>query len=139
MAVAEESLLAKHQELISAEQPAMRVECLQDVRRWLTTDEVVHSNLDTGPLNEAVAVLSRSPRPRQEEVRPLQSKWGVTQTKKGKIRPLAEVISEFERKVVVAAQKFQQQLASNPALQTQCAASSSGQTTCPKSASPRQC
>ena len=50
---------------------------------------------------------------------------GVTRTKKGKNRPLAEVISEFEHKVVVAAQKFQQQLASNPALRTQCAGSSS--------------
>ena len=98
----------------SAEQPAVKLECLQEVRRWLATEEVVSSNLDTGPVREAVAVLTRTPRPRQQEVQPLQNKWGVAQQHRRKRRPLPEVISECERKVVQAAQKLQQQLASNP-------------------------
>ena len=57
----------------SAVQPAM-LNSLDNVQRWLSTEEVLSSNLDTCPVREAVAVLTRTPRPRQEEVQPLQRK-----------------------------------------------------------------
>ena len=55
----------------SAEQSAVTLECLKDVRRWMATPEVLNSNLDVGRVKEAVNVLSRAPRPKQEDVRPL--------------------------------------------------------------------
>jgi len=62
---------AAHADPGGAEQRGLKLECLQDVRRWLANEEVVNSNLDTGLLREAVAVLTRTPKPRKEEVRPL--------------------------------------------------------------------
>ena len=61
-------------------------------------------------IREAVAVLS-FPKPRQEDVQPLQSKWHVAQKKDKKRRPLEEVLREFEGKVITAAQELQQKLA----------------------------
>ena len=55
-------------------------------------------------------MLSR-PKPRQEDVRPLQSKWQVAQRKDKKPRPLEEVLREFHGKVIKAAQELQQELA----------------------------
>lgn len=104
---------AAHEDIGSAEQPAVKLNCLQDVRCWLASQEVVNSNLDIAPIREAVAVLSRTPRPKKKDVRPLQSKWSVVQRNQGKPRPSAEVINEFEHKVLQAAQKLQQQLASD--------------------------
>ena len=93
-----------HKDPGSAEQLAVKLECLKDVRRWMATPEILNSNLDIGPIKEAVTVLSRAPRPKQEDVQPLQSKWGVAQRKEGKRRPLAEVVGEVEQRVVSAAQ-----------------------------------
>ena len=61
-------------------------------------------------IKEAVAVLS-PPKPKQEEVQPLQSKWQVAQQKCKKRIPLVEVVREFEGKVIKAAQELQQELA----------------------------
>ena len=60
------------QDLGSAEQLGVKMRCLQDVRRWLATEEVSGSNLDVGFVRQAVAVLTKAPRPRQEDVLPLQ-------------------------------------------------------------------
>ena len=87
----------------SAEQPVVRFACLKDVWLWLATPAVLNGSLDVSALKEVVAVLSRIPKPRQEEVQPLLSKWGVAQKDKGKLRPLADVIRELEQKVVNAA------------------------------------
>ena len=73
----------------------------------MTTPEVVNSNLDIGLVKEAVTVLSRAPRPRQEEVRPLQSKWGIARNREGMPRLLLDVIQELEQKVVNAAHMLQ--------------------------------
>ena len=58
----------------SAEQPVVKVESVQDVRRWLATEDVINSSIDIGCVREAIAVLTKIPRPRKEDVRPLQSK-----------------------------------------------------------------
>ena len=63
-------------------------------------------------------MLSR-PKPRQEDVQPLQSKWQVARPKDKKRRPLEEVLRKLQGKVIKAAQELQQRLADsaeNPAL-----------------------
>ena len=75
---------------VSAEQPAcssseqpVTLNSVHDVRRWLWSEEVASSNINTGPVREVVAALTRTPRPRKEEAQPLQSKWGVAQKNSG--------------------------------------------------------
>ena len=78
--------------------------------RWLAEEPIAScSSADTQRIREAVAVLSH-PKPRKEDVQPLQSKWQVAQQKNKKTRPLEEVLHEFQGKVIKAAQKMQQQL-----------------------------
>ena len=115
--------------LLSAERPAtstspspqLSITTIRGVQRWLAEDHVAScTSADAQRIREAVAVLSAS-KPRQEDVRPLQSKWQVTQWQKRtkwqkrasgkKPRPLWDVTQEFRDKVIKAAQKLQQQLA----------------------------
>jgi len=103
---------------VSAERPDFKIASIRDVQRWLAAEHVVtSSNVDAQRIREATAVLSQCG-PRQEDVRPLQRKWQVAQTKDKKPRPLGEVLQEFESKVVEAAQKLQQQLADAIRLQS---------------------
>ena len=54
---------------------------IRDVQRWLAEEPIAScSSADMLRIREAVAVLSR-PKPRKEDVRPLQSKWQVAQKK----------------------------------------------------------
>ena len=110
--------------LRSAEQPAtpshLKILSIRDVQHWLADESIARcSSADVQRIREAAAVLSR-PKPRKEDVRPLQRKWQVRQQTKGKKpRPLGEVLKEFQDKVIHAAQKLQQQLsdsAERPAL-----------------------
>ena len=98
----------------NAEQLAVKIECLQDVGRWLATGKVSSSDLEMGSVREAVAALTRKPRPRREDVRPLLGKWRVQQKRQQEDRPLAEIIRDLEDKVIRAAQKLQAELASKP-------------------------
>ena len=71
--------------LRSAEQPAtpsqVQIISIQDVQRWLAVETVASCNsADMERIKEAAAVLSR-PKPRKEEVQPLQSKWQVAPQK----------------------------------------------------------
>ena len=101
-----------------AEQPAtpsnLKIGSIRDVQRWLAEYPFLMSasgrSAEVRRIREAVAVLSTHPKPRQEDVRPLQSKWQVAQTKAKKPRPLGEVLQELNNKVIKAAQKLQQQL-----------------------------
>ena len=98
----------------SAAQAALsevKIECVQDVQRWLSTGKVSSGNPEIGSVREAVAALTRAPRPRAEDVRPLLGKWRVEQKRQGKFRPLAEIIKDLEDKVIRAAQKLQAELA----------------------------
>ena len=90
----------------SAEQPVVQFKCLKDVRLWLATPEVLNGSLDVSAFKEALTVLARVPKPRKEEVRPLQSKWDVARRHEGKERPLPDVIRELEQKVVNAAHQL---------------------------------
>ena len=101
--------------LRSAEPPAtpchVKILSIRDVQGWLAEERIAScSSADMQRIREAVAVLS-SPKPRQVDVQPLQSKWQVAQQKDKKRRPLEEVLSEFQGKVIKAAQKLQQELA----------------------------
>ena len=108
-------------ELPSAEQPAtsttssstqVSIKSIRGVERWLTEDHVVScTSADAQRIREAVVVLSR-PKPKQEDVQPLQSKWQVAHRNPDTTkRKLPEVIEEFRDKIIKAAQKLQQQLA----------------------------
>ena len=99
----------------SAEQPAtpsqLKIASIRDVQRWLAQKPIAScSSADMQRIREAVAVLSH-PKPRKEDVRPLQSKWQVPQKTNKKPRPLGDVLQEFQAKVVKAAQKLQLELA----------------------------
>ena len=84
----------------------VQIVSIQDVQRWLAVETVASCNsADMERIKEAAAVLSR-PKPRKEEVRPLQNKWQVAKKKDKKPRPLAEVLDEFRGKVIKAAQKL---------------------------------
>ena len=108
--------------LRSAEPPAtpchLKILSIRDVQRWLAEERIAScSSADMQRIREAVAVLS-SPKPRKVDVRPLQSKWQVAQSKRKwqvaggtKSRPLEEVLREFQGKVIKAAQELQQELA----------------------------
>ena len=104
--------------LRSAEPPAspchLKISSIRDVQRWLAEEPIAScSSADMQRIREAVDVLSTS-KPRQEDVRPLQSKWQVAQKKDKKPRPLEEVLREFQGKVIKAAEELQQELASLP-------------------------
>ena len=71
--------------LRSAEQPAtpfpLKISSIRDVQRWLAKEPIAScSSAHMQRIREAAAVLSH-PKPRQEHVRPLQSKWQVAQKK----------------------------------------------------------
>ena len=100
--------------LRSAEQPAMpshlKLSSIQDVQRWLADEPMAScSSVDMQRIREVVAVLSR-PKPRREDVQPLQSKWQVAQKTKKKPRSLGEILPEFQAKVIKAAHKLQLEL-----------------------------
>ena len=62
--------------------PHLQLSSIRDVQRWLAEEPNAScSSADMQRIREAVAVLSR-PNPRQEDVRPLQSKWQVAQKKR---------------------------------------------------------
>ena len=72
--------------LRNAEQPAtslrLKISSIRDVQRWLAEEHVASwRSVGAQRIREAVAVLAH-PKPRQEDVRPLQDKWQVAQKKK---------------------------------------------------------
>ena len=112
----------------SAEQPGTRCQLklssIRDVQRWLAKESIASfSSADMQRIGEAAAVLVHG-KPRQEDVRPLQRKWLVAQTRNKKPRPLEEVVDELRDKVIKAALQLQVDL-SNSAEQP--AASTVGQ------------
>ena len=67
--------------LCSAEQPVisrrLKMSSIRDVLAWLNGEHVAScSSAQAQRVREAVALLSQ-PKPKQEDVRPLQSKWKV--------------------------------------------------------------
>ena len=67
-------------------QPGLQLQSIGDVQRWLAKEPIAScSTADMQRIREAAAVLSHK-KPRQEDVQPLQSKWGVAQQKNKKRR-----------------------------------------------------
>ena len=92
----------------SAAQPGLS--SIPDVQRWLAQEPIVSCNSAVVQrVRKAVAVLSQ-PKPRQEDVQPLQYEWRVAQKSNKKRKLLAVVIQEFQEQVINAAKKLQQQL-----------------------------
>ena len=84
---------------------------LRGVQLWLAEDHIATcTSEETQRIREAVAVLSR-PKPRQEDLRPLQPKWQVSQSQSKRMKPMADMIQEFQVKIIKAAHELQQQLA----------------------------
>ena len=59
----------------------VKIECVRDVQCWLATGDVSSGNPEVGSVREAIAVLTRVPRPKAEDVRPLLRQWGVKRRK----------------------------------------------------------
>ena len=57
----------------------VKIERVQNVLHWLSTGKVSSGNLEIGSVKEVVALLTRAPRPRAEDVRPLLGEWRVEQ------------------------------------------------------------
>ena len=98
----------------SAAQPGLpsysKTSSIRDVQRWLAQEPIVNCNSAVVQrVRKAVAVLSQ-PKPRQEDVQPLQCEWRVAQKSNKKRKLLAVVIQECQEQVINAAKKLQQQL-----------------------------
>ena len=94
----------------TATPPHLKILSIRDVQRWMAEEPVAScSSADAQRIREAVAVLS-SPKPRQEDVEPLQSTWQVAQKRTKKRRPQGDVLQEFKGKVIEAAKKLQLEL-----------------------------
>ena len=52
----------------------VKIECVRDVQRWLATVNASSGNPEVGSVREAIAVLTRAPRPQAEDVRLLLRK-----------------------------------------------------------------
>ena len=94
----------------SAAQPALQLQSIVDVERWLATEHGSASSADVQRVREAAKILA-GPKPRQEDIRRLQSpsNWNVAGKRAGKSRPLADVIEDLKCKVLEAACKLQTQ------------------------------
>jgi len=91
----------------------LKILSIRDVQRWLAEESIAScTDADLQRIREAAAVLAR-PKPKREDVQPIQNKWQVAQKKNSKSRPLEDVIHEFRGKVVEAAQKLQVEFANN--------------------------
>ena len=77
----------------------VKIGCVRDVQRWLATTKVgLHP--EVGSVREAIAVLTRAPRPKAEDVQPLLRKWGVEQKKQKKCISLADIIRDLKEKLI---------------------------------------
>ena len=83
--------------LRSVEKPGFHLDSIRDVQRWLAEEHIAScTGADIQRIREAVAVLSR-PKPRQEDVQPLQRKWQVAQQQEDKKRRLTEAATKIIR------------------------------------------
>ena len=89
----------------SAAQPLWNIERLRDVERWLSAEHVISSSIDTRDIQEAVAILSAKPKPRQEDVGKIQSKWKIAQ-KKSKAQQSCVPATALGAFIVVQRQKI---------------------------------
>ena len=84
----------------SAEQPAisrlLKMSSIRDVQAWLNGEHVTScSSAEAQHIREAVALLSQH-KPKQKDVRPLQTKWKVPHTINNKQTLLEDVIKNLK-------------------------------------------
>ena len=84
----------------SLEQPADPFTSINALTVWLKAQGDESSSPELRRLRAAVAVLAQKPKPKQENVRPLCSAWGVQQWERQKNRPLATLIAELRQAVI---------------------------------------
>ena len=84
----------------SFEQPADSFTSINALTVWLKAQGDESSSPELRRLRAAVAVLAQKPKPKQEDVRPLCSAWGVQQIERQKRRPLATLIAELRQAVL---------------------------------------
>ena len=94
----------------SVEQRADTFSSIAAVHRWLTAQGAACKTPDFKKLREAVAVLSKTRNPRQDEVCPLCSSWNVPQYERiqhgqNRRRPLAILITELRQAVITEASR----------------------------------
>ena len=86
--------------LCSAEQPVislrLKMSSIRDVQAWLNDERVASCRSAQAQRIKAAAALLSQPKPRQEDVRPLQSKWKVPREKNNKKKRLEDVIRKPE-------------------------------------------
>ena len=84
----------------SDDQPAETFSTIAAVHGWLTAQGAACNTADFHKLRAAVSVLTKTVKPRQEEVCPLCSSWNVRQYNRKQRRPLAILIKELEQLVI---------------------------------------
>ena len=84
----------------SVEQPAETFSSIAAVNRWLTVQGAACNTPDFEQLRAAVLVLTKTQKPRQEDVRPLCVSWNVRRKHKGQDRPLPTLITELQQAVI---------------------------------------
>ncbi len=108
-----------------AGQPVRELRSLAEVQRFLSAGGHLSSSVEVQRLHEAVSILTRKPKPRQQDVWPLRTKWKV-QCKTGRQdRPLPVIIQELTEKVMDAANRLQSELPVSSSAEQPALASSS--------------
>jgi len=98
----------------SVEQPVEAFVSIEAVNRWLNSRSELPSSSDFERLRAAVVVLTRKPKPRQEDVEPLCVSWNLRQKEHKKKRPLATLITELQQAVFAECSKFRDSLDVQP-------------------------
>ena len=94
----------------SVEQHAETFSSIADVNAWLTVQCAVCNTLVLQKLRAAVSVLTKTPRPRHDEVSSICSSWNVRQKDDKQRRPLATLITELKEAVITEASRLRASL-----------------------------
>ena len=83
---------------------------IEAVSLWLKSQGEASTAPDLQRLRAATEVLTRKPKPRQEDVFPLCSSWNVRQSERKKPRPLATLITELQQAVITEGNRLRRSL-----------------------------
>ena len=98
--------LAENSASCSVEQPAATFTTIADVKRWLNGPMASSKAPCLQNMRAAVLVLTKTPNPRQAEVRSLCLPWKVRQKDQQRDRPLATLITELQQAVISEGNKL---------------------------------
>ena len=83
---------------------------IEAVSLWLKSQVEASTAPDLQRLRAATEVLTRKPKPRQEDVFPLCSSWNVRQREHKKPRPLTNLITELQQAVITEGNQLRRSL-----------------------------